>query len=166
MSLPVPNSAVSPDVALVRVTEIMQEIREQIHPTASRREAYLRILERSSILLPELSSLERAVEAVRRHALEVGSMPAAPPTFRGRMGAKLVGMIRRALFWYTPQLHSFHLQVASAVEEQTSVTKALLKDLREVHVLIAELKRRLDQGSETWAPPADATVGERPEWRE
>jgi hypothetical protein len=164
MNVPEPDSAVSPN--LVRVTEIMQEIREQIRPTAPRREAYYRILERSSILLPELSSLERAAEAVRRHAMEVGSMPASPPTFRGRIGARLVGLMRRALFWYTPQLHFFHLQVASAIEEQTKVTKALLNDLREVHVQVVDLKRRLDEGAETSAPSADAKVGERPAWRE
>ena len=143
MNLPVPDSAVSPELALVRVTEIMLQIREQIRPAAPRREAYLRLLKQSSILLPELSRLEGLVESVRLGATQVGSMPPVPPTLRGRIGVGLVAMVRRALFWLTPQLHAFHLKVAAALNEQANATQALVEDLREVHVQIAELKRRV-----------------------
>jgi hypothetical protein len=44
---------------------------------------------------------------LRRLRDEVGRMPPAPPTWRGRIGAPLVSVVRRALFWVWPPLHRF-----------------------------------------------------------
>ena len=32
---------------------------------------------------------------------QVGDIPPQPPTLRGRLGAVLVNLVRRMLFWYT-----------------------------------------------------------------
>jgi O-antigen chain-terminating methyltransferase len=41
------------------------------------------------------------------HSL-IGQLPPEPPTLRGRVGVFLVKSVRRALFWYTPQIVNFH----------------------------------------------------------
>lgn len=125
---------------VVSVTEIMGEIREEINPTAVRRAEYLELLDRATICLPDLSHLESAVAAVSERAGEVGAMPPMPPTTRAKIGSVIVSLVRRALFWYTPQLHTFHRTVGMALEEQAAVTKQLLAELREIHAAIAELR--------------------------
>jgi hypothetical protein len=163
--VPAPNSTVSPKVVLLRVTEIMHQIREEIFPTMARRADYVRHLAQSRILLPELESL---VEAVRLGAMHVGSMPPIPHTMRGQIGAKLVAIVRRALFWFTPQLHTFHLKVAAALDEQTRVIQALVQDLRELHAEIAELKHHTAQIAkqlELAEPSGTATALKESTWR-
>src|SRR5262245_7749192 len=55
--------------------------------------------------LPYTLRLSRSAEST---APQLGDMPPAPPTMRGRLGAILVRVVRRALFWYTNQIRSFH----------------------------------------------------------
>src|SRR4051812_3364249 len=66
-------------------------------------------IETSEINLPYTLRLSRIVEST---AQQVGDMPPAPPTMRGRTGAVLVQAIRRALFWYTGQIRAFQGMVA------------------------------------------------------
>jgi O-antigen chain-terminating methyltransferase len=49
---------------------------------------------------------------------QIGDMPAEPPTLRGRVGALLVRIVQRALFWYTGQIRTFQTRVADAAREQ------------------------------------------------
>jgi hypothetical protein len=153
MSVSAPNPDVSSKVELVRVTEIMHEIREQISPTTVRRARCVRDLERSGVLLPELRRLETLVESVRHGATQIGSMPPVPQTLRGRIGAVMVALVQRSLFWLMPQFHAFHLKVAAALDEQASATQAILDDLQEVHVQLAELKRLAAQEDRSEASP-------------
>ena len=44
---------------------------------------------------------------LRRLKDDIGRMPPSPPTSRGRAGAAVVGVVRRALFWVWPPLHAF-----------------------------------------------------------
>ena len=100
-----------PQAPVVKVTEIMQDIRDGLAPPAAKRAAWAASTDRLTVSVPALNRLESLVQSARIGATQVGSMPPAPPTFRGRIGAKLVRLVQRALFWYTPQLHAFHLQV-------------------------------------------------------
>src|SRR5205085_12315354 len=56
----------------------------------------------------------------------VGDLPPTPPTIRGSIGAWLVKVIQRALFWYSAQIQSFQELVTSAADEQLRITQQLL----------------------------------------
>src|SRR5579864_7028049 len=70
---------------------------------------------RGDMSLPASERLARAVEWGQP---QVGDIPPQPPTLRGRIGAVLVKLVRRMLFWYTGQIRMFHAGVAEAVGEQ------------------------------------------------
>ena len=104
---------------------------------------------------PDWSRLERAAEALHTKEFLVGELPAAPPTWRGRVGSFLVQIVRRAIFWYTPQIHEFHRVVTRSFEDQLTMLKsvsaasqaswpALEEQNRQIESLRAETER-LDQ---------------------
>jgi O-antigen chain-terminating methyltransferase len=64
----------------------------------------------------------------------VGQTPPEPPSLRGRIGAGLVKLVQRMLFWYTPQIVNFQYSALRAIEEQTKSLEsaaAQLQDLRQ-----------------------------------
>ncbi len=46
---------------------------------------------------------------------QVGRMPPQPPTLRGRLGAVLVRLVRRSLFWYTQQINEIVGKIAETL---------------------------------------------------
>jgi 2-polyprenyl-3-methyl-5-hydroxy-6-metoxy-1,4-benzoquinol methylase len=64
----------------------------------------------------ELMELRSAIAALSTSYALVGQTPPEPPTFRGRMGAQLVKVVQRLLFWYTPQIVHFQYSALSALE--------------------------------------------------
>jgi SAM-dependent methyltransferase len=92
---------------------------------------------------PELDAIRRALTELRRTSDAVGQLPPEPPTFRGRMGARLVRLIRRALFWYTPRLVQFNHAAVQAHEEQGKVLEAVVEQLRQSEVRWREETRAL-----------------------
>jgi SAM-dependent methyltransferase len=62
----------------------------------------------------------------------VGQMPPEPPTFRGRIGARVVQLIQRMLFWYTPQIVHFQYSALRALEEQTKNLESAAAHLQEL----------------------------------
>ena len=132
----------------------MREVRDQIAPTLSRRAAYVRTLEQARIMPEGFIRLENLVESVRLGATQVGTLPSVPNTLRGRIGSILVAVVHRCLFWYTPQLHAYHLKLAAALEEQAMATQALLEELRQLRAQITELKST----GELQDPPQDQSL--------
>src|SRR5437016_8302102 len=65
--------------------------------------------------LPFTARLSRVTEAGQP---QIGDMPPQPPTWRGRVGAVLVNMVRRMLFWYTGQIRALQPRIAEAAREQ------------------------------------------------
>jgi 2-polyprenyl-3-methyl-5-hydroxy-6-metoxy-1,4-benzoquinol methylase len=101
------------------------------------------------ISLPATERLSRSVEF---YLPQIGDMPPEPPTLRGRMGAVLVGMVRRGLFWYTAQLKAFHAAVADAARELAPALQDLNAQQQRQRTLIgegreriAELERRVEE---------------------
>ena len=47
----------------------------------------------------------------------VGQLPAHPPTLRGELGARLVSVVRRMLFWYTPPLQATLQGLTQAIDD-------------------------------------------------
>lgn len=66
-----------------------------------------------SVVLAEVRS---ALAALYSSYALVGQTPPEPPTFRGRMGARLVKVVQRLLFWYTPQIVHFQYSALRTFE--------------------------------------------------
>lgn len=80
--------------------------------------------------------LREAVERVRLSEKLVGQPPPQPAGLRARIGAMVVRLTRRMLFWYTPPILQFHGAVAQAMEEQ-------MASLEELSRAVEQLKREL-----------------------
>jgi O-antigen chain-terminating methyltransferase len=74
---------------------------------------------------------EELIHRVQSGELLVGGLPPQPPTVRGRIGAWLVSVVRRMLFWYTPQIHSFQRAVTQAIREQSQALQSMETHVRE-----------------------------------
>jgi hypothetical protein len=84
-----------------------------------------------------LASLREAARRVKRTASLLGQLPPQPPGIRGYVGATLVRMVKRMLFWYTPQIQQFQWATAQAIEEQVSACRKLTEQL---HALAEQLE--------------------------
>ena len=94
----------------------------------------------------KLPASERLARAVEWGQPQVGDIPPQPPTLRGRVGAVLVKLVRRMLFWYTGQLRTFHGGVAEAVGEQARFLLELNAGQQALEPLRA-LAERLDEAA-------------------
>jgi O-antigen chain-terminating methyltransferase len=100
------------------------------------------VLQPSSDTLPELRS---AIAALSSSYALVGQTPPEPPTLRGRIGARLVGLVQRLLFWYTPQIVHFQY---SALRTFESALRAFEGQASSVQQLEASLKSLQQQEAE------------------
>src|ERR1039457_358880 len=89
----------------------------------------------SSVQLVELRS---AIAALTASYAMVGQTPPEPPTFRGRMGARLVKLVQRLLFWYTPQIVHFQYSALRATEEQAKILQSAERRIRQLEVELGE----------------------------
>ena len=75
----------------------------------------------------------------------VGQMPPSPDTRRALLGGFLIGIIQRALFWYTPQIVRFQNEVAHALSSACSLLDMQHQQIgglrREMRMLRGELLR-------------------------
>jgi len=94
------------------------------------------------------------LSALRASYALVGQLPPEPPTFRGRMGARLVKLVQRMLFWYTPQIVHFQYSALRALEEQS---KILQRAERRIHLLEIELcDLKVASAARISNPPTDS----------
>jgi ubiquinone/menaquinone biosynthesis C-methylase UbiE len=84
------------------------------------------------------ASVQDAVATARSSYALVGQMPPQPPTLRGRTGAALVRVMRRLLFWYTPQVIRFHYAAVEALEAQARAIVHLGNKVTELERLLGE----------------------------
>jgi len=107
----------------------------------------------------ELVELRSALAALCSSYALVGQTPPEPPTFRGRMGARLVKVVQRLLFWYTPQIVHFQYSALRAFE---STLRAFEEQGRGVARLETELKtERRERQAAVSAALSGANVLER-----
>jgi 2-polyprenyl-3-methyl-5-hydroxy-6-metoxy-1,4-benzoquinol methylase len=85
-----------------------------------------------------LTSTETLARRVEWGQPQVGDMPPQPPTVRGRIGAVLVSLVRRMLFWYTDQIRSFHAGVSEAAAEQVRFAHEIDAEQRRQGELLAQ----------------------------
>ena len=89
-----------------------------------------------------LPATERLSRSTAFSSPQVGDMPPEPPTFRGRIGAVLVSVVRRLLFWYTAQIKTFQAAVADAARELAPALQDLDAQQRRQRALIADVRQR------------------------
>jgi hypothetical protein len=100
----------------------------------------------------DLSALERALERIHRTRALIGTVPPAPATRRGRVGAILVRVVQRGLFWLFPQLDAYHGAVAGFAEAQ-------LAWMEEARDCIADLDEELTR-LRNFAEERNSTAGD------
>src|ERR1700682_5152578 len=110
----------------VDVQKIMQEMRDWIPQGAdSQQQAQPGLSLPPGLELPDLGGLNRAGQALHLRKSLVGQMPPEPPTFRGRMGALLVKIVRRSLSWFTSRLDDFHAEILEGFDLHFAALKSL-----------------------------------------
>jgi SAM-dependent methyltransferase len=100
--------------------------------------------------LPDWTSLEEAGRALKDTSSLIGQLPPEPPTFRGRLGAFFVRIVRRALFWYTPQIAAFQAEVTLYFKEFLAAMKTLADSGQQTSEELDAVTRRVAElGAET-----------------
>jgi len=97
----------------------------------------------------DLAALHRALQGLYRSRALIGSMPMAPATARGRLGAVLVGLVRRALFWLWPQLDLLHAAMINFAESQAALMQELREHLSDIDQGLEEIRRDLSSLGKT-----------------
>jgi hypothetical protein len=82
-----------------------------------------------------------AVRGIEFNLPQIGDMPPEPPTLGGRVGAVLVSVVRRALFWYTAQLRFMPLPRRGASWRR--LFRILNAQRQRQRTLMAEVRERL-----------------------
>ena len=95
----------------------------------------------SGMALPFTERLSRMADSGQA---QVGDMPPQPNTFRARVGAVLVGVMRRALFWYTGQIRTAHKNIADAAREQVRALRELDAAVRRQQAALAEKDQKFE----------------------
>jgi len=96
-----------------------------------------------SIELPDLGGLNRTRQSLHLRKSLVGQMPPEPPSFRGRVGALLVKIVRRSLFWFTSRLDDFHAEILEGFDLHFAALKSLARVSRNNRELVEDLNRQL-----------------------
>lgn len=74
---------------------------------------------------------------------QVGDMPPEPPTRRGKIGAVLVKIVQRALFWYTAQIRADHKLISEAADEQLKAVRGLISEQQRLQRELVQLSERV-----------------------
>jgi ubiquinone/menaquinone biosynthesis C-methylase UbiE len=82
--------------------------------------------------------------ASSNEAHRVGHMPPRPPTLRARIGAVLVKVIRRALFWYTEQINRAFENLEQELKRITTDVSVLKQDFAGVQRREAKMREHFD----------------------
>ena len=90
-----------------------------------------------------LQYTERLYRESERGRPQVGDMPPRPRTLRAYVGAVLVKIVQRMLFWYTEQIRTFQREVWDAAGEQVQAFQRVSAEQRHQRVALAEMGDRL-----------------------
>ena len=124
--------------------QVLQQIREEMERSYRPLEAS-KPMERNQANGPppiESAGIRPALSALYASYGLVGQMPPQPPTFRGRLGARVVKLVQRLLFWYTPQIVHFQYSALRALEEQN-------KSLESAAAALGGFRRSADAARES-----------------
>jgi SAM-dependent methyltransferase len=155
-----PDKASADRVQVAEEKGVLRQIREEMQRSYRPREGTASVEpEAGQPSAAELVELRSALAALCSSYALVGQTPPEPPTFRGRMGAQLVKVVQRLLFWYTPQIVHFQYSALRAFE---STLRAFEEQARGVQRLETELKtERRERQAAVSAALSGANVLER-----
>lgn len=91
--------------------DILQQIRSEIERSYKPRDGRMELADASQLSEVASPGLRSALAALHASYALVGQTPPEPPTLRGRLGSRLVKLVQRLLFWYTPQIVHFQLSL-------------------------------------------------------
>ncbi len=124
----------------------------------------------------ESAAIRSALAALYSSYALVGQTPPEPPSWRGRIGAQLVKVVQRLLFWYTPQIVHFQYSAVQAIEELAKAIQQLedaaRRDRHETRAALATaitrtevLERRLEALRIQTIPRIEREMARlRPQW--
>jgi len=124
--------------------EALRQIREEMQRCYKPREGN-KLIEQTEADQPaagELAELRSAIAALTASYALVGQTPPEPPTFRGRMGARLVKLVQRLLFWYTPQIVHFQYSALKAFDSTLRALEEQAKSVRQLRDAVATAMSR------------------------
>jgi 2-polyprenyl-3-methyl-5-hydroxy-6-metoxy-1,4-benzoquinol methylase len=123
-------------------TRVIRAIVAAYHEQA---DSALHVNARIESALAALRQLRIDLSVLRSLAISIGEPPPTPPSLRARVGAVLIRVVRRALFWYSPRIIESQLATADAIDKHVSVCEVILDtisdvqaDVAAVHKLVAE----------------------------
>jgi len=90
----------------------------------------------------ESGALRSALSALHASYAMVGRLPPEPPTLRGRIGGRLIQLVRRVLFWYTPQIVLFQYSALRALEEEAKILARTETRVRQLESDLGEERAR------------------------
>jgi SAM-dependent methyltransferase len=144
----------------MNLREVVGEIRSRVIREAPDRSAGHAALHP---LRSEAAKLRISYQELYATRHVVGRTPPSPKTTRARIGAILVRIVQRMLFWYTPQIHHFNIASTLLAENVCSMAEAqivvLQHVLEEVAAVRAEMRvRHSGTAAPLLLPAADPAV--------
>ena len=132
--------------------EILQQIRDEMERAYRPAEANQRIERDQADDSPSLetAALRSVLSAMHASYALVGRLPPEPPTFRGRVGARLVKLVQRMLFWYTPQIVHFQYSAMRALDEQAKILQRAEGRIRQLEVEVGEERAKNENLCRVW----------------
>jgi hypothetical protein len=97
-------------------------------------------------LRARLSQLESSIRLLHESAAQLGEIPEGPDTFRARLGARLIRVMQRTLFWLVMPLRRQQILVAKAQEQQSIALRELTAASRQLALELEVLRRKISSG--------------------
>lgn len=95
-----------------------------------------------------LAKLREWLRSAQESAVGVGRMPPSSNTLRSRIGAVLVRIVQRMLFWYTPQIVGFNTSAMGTIQEQGKLIEQLSSQIAALRSEMAMVVSRTEDGNE------------------
>lgn len=137
----------------VDVEQVMQQIRERA------RSGRVPVMNDAGMAMgdvPEADAdfheLRRLIEHARRCSARIGEQPPKPPTLRARLCSGLVRLVRRMLFWYTPQITDCNDATLRALDEQVAALENLSTRFNARLAILEQRMAEANRESNTDAP--------------
>lgn len=93
---------------------------------------------------PDTVKLRGWLRSAQESAAIVGELPPSPGTLRARVGLLLVRLVRRLLFWFTPQINGFNAAALGVMREQTELIETLNARVAELDAQLRMLQSQTD----------------------
>ena len=121
------------------VAEVLKNIYHRVkYASDSAAEAYS-----EGLWADDLAELRRLHDELFSLSSSVGSMPPQPNTLRGRVGARLIRIVQRMLFWYTPQILRCNLSVTAVLKQVCALQESQFQSAILVHKQLNNFEKEL-----------------------